>query len=1260
MSSNSSEPTTEFASRPKFYVVLAGNDGSGKSTLVTAINKLFREGKIGFVACERSNTLGADKPAHALDKLTLIPAFEQKADYELPSEHCGVPVRYVVIDVPVSVSIERLSKRPSRNEWESPRALHYFAFRFMQLSAFFGLPRVSNMSRDEDVAKSVSMAIEAISYAIEHYDTCQKLALRSLTYDQVVALDVETQVASMLDAEDLKLPSDFPTHWFELKDFAETEMRRLVARYYVQTHDISFDEDDGSIYVGRFKMPGRLHFQLEVEGESKRVYRIVTPVQGFNELCLIKLKSTIYSHKRQSTGEIAELAGVRGVGSQIVLEILARNGIDHAYLDVSSSGLIMAAFIEPIPPTEIVVKRFCLGSDRHVLHGLANNRKLVDQMTGEYKAGPYVRFDWRNPNHVDRASKADPSQSCRYYYLVEEFYGKEPFFRRYLEGKDSKFEPIGDTATTAELVDPVLNTTNARETAMKVFLSLQHYLAKCTPALTIQDLCLMTDSSGFVLWSEINPDCMRIKAEDGAAYDKDIWRAGGSSSRDEILAKWRKFNQVLAAVLAANPFSDCEMADPEGRAYHQGAEECLDRLRRYPGAINAPLFQALSAEQPAAAIGRRRVILTIDLHEGKPSLVRQGKVSATHSNGDPFEALKKIGLFPDILVVNLDGAFGQVDSPNGELIRRIARQRYIYAGGGFRTLEDVQHALSSSVRRVVIGTAAVNGDLIEKIPRDRLIVELSVDEKLNVMTHGRATTTAIGIFSEIKRVAALGVDTISITFHANEGMLGGIARDKIKAIVVATPQTIGKIIIAGGITSIQDCEFLWSLDSRIVPQLGSAIWTDTISLPELMTKMVSYDHDGLAPATVQDKNGVVRGIVYMNKEALRRTVSSQQLWRFSRTSGQLMHKGATESGNYQSVLQIANNCNGDSLLITVDGDVPFCHRGDKSCFPMQTVVKAGIGALADNLHSHRLDNSYSAHMQNNPGLAFAKMREELHEIACAQTPDDLTGEMADLLIHLLMFASGRGVVLDDVLNELNARRFDPHLTKLVVSTSSQRTAPADTVVLGIMADKYTAPVDSYLLSHVGIQVHRNASDKRDMRVRGTIVDKAKFAKIFGETKLAVALVPMKPKDMAFELSRGRADAIVSDSVTMLNHPQVSQEPVAEWHDESLKLCLIYRELDAPLTKQEWSSSNKCLVAAEHPMLVAQHLHKFGFKADTFTLDALSGGAEGYLLNEGTRHYSMCDAIVQSGDTLRSNGLAIATVITDQIKIGVYRRIEKQH
>jgi len=96
--------------------------------------------------------------------------------------------------------------------------------------------------------------------------------------------------------------------------------------------------------------------------------------------------------------------------------------------------------------------------------------------------------------------------------------------------------------------------------------------------------------------------------------------------------------------------------------------------------------------------------------------------------------------------------------------------------------------------------------------------------------------------------------------------------------------------------------------------------------------MLKYDEHGLIPAIVQDaETGQVLMLAYMNEESLQATLRSGQTHFWSRSRGELWHKGAT-SGNVQNVVEIAFDCDADALLIRVRPAGPACHTGSISCF----------------------------------------------------------------------------------------------------------------------------------------------------------------------------------------------------------------------------------------------------------------------------------------------------------------------------------------
>lgn len=96
--------------------------------------------------------------------------------------------------------------------------------------------------------------------------------------------------------------------------------------------------------------------------------------------------------------------------------------------------------------------------------------------------------------------------------------------------------------------------------------------------------------------------------------------------------------------------------------------------------------------------------------------------------------------------------------------------------------------------------------------------------------------------------------------------------------------------------------------------------------------MLKFGDKGLLPAVIQDaKSGEVLMLGYMNKESLRKTVSSGDVWFYSRSRQKLWHKGET-SGNFLRVHSIIKDCDSDTLLVKVAPVGPVCHLGNRTCF----------------------------------------------------------------------------------------------------------------------------------------------------------------------------------------------------------------------------------------------------------------------------------------------------------------------------------------
>ncbi|HEY82937.1 MAG TPA: phosphoribosyl-AMP cyclohydrolase [Dehalococcoidia bacterium] len=109
-----------------------------------------------------------------------------------------------------------------------------------------------------------------------------------------------------------------------------------------------------------------------------------------------------------------------------------------------------------------------------------------------------------------------------------------------------------------------------------------------------------------------------------------------------------------------------------------------------------------------------------------------------------------------------------------------------------------------------------------------------------------------------------------------------------------------------------------------------------------MGEDLKFNEKGLIPAIVQDEDsGEVLMLGYMNEEALRRTLSSGEVWFYSRSRQELWHKGET-SGNRLLVRSVWQDCDRDTILVRAHPLGPVCHTGNRTCF-FQTLTEKDLG-----------------------------------------------------------------------------------------------------------------------------------------------------------------------------------------------------------------------------------------------------------------------------------------------------------------------------
>jgi phosphoribosyl-ATP pyrophosphohydrolase/phosphoribosyl-AMP cyclohydrolase len=95
---------------------------------------------------------------------------------------------------------------------------------------------------------------------------------------------------------------------------------------------------------------------------------------------------------------------------------------------------------------------------------------------------------------------------------------------------------------------------------------------------------------------------------------------------------------------------------------------------------------------------------------------------------------------------------------------------------------------------------------------------------------------------------------------------------------------------------------------------------------------VRFDERGLVPVVTQDVHTKeVLMLAYANRETLLESLEIKKMVYFSRSRNQRWLKGET-SGNYQELVSLNLDCDGDTVLAMVHTSGPACHNGSSTCF----------------------------------------------------------------------------------------------------------------------------------------------------------------------------------------------------------------------------------------------------------------------------------------------------------------------------------------
>ena len=195
--------------------------------------------------------------------------------------------------------------------------------------------------------------------------------------------------------------------------------------------------------------------------------------------------------------------------------------------------------------------------------------------------------------------------------------------------------------------------------------------------------------------------------------------------------------------------------------------------------------------------------------------------------------------------------------------------------------------------------------------------------------------------------------------------------------------------------------------------------------------------DGLVPAIIQDaQTDKVLMLGFMNVEAYQKTVETGKVTFWSRTRNTLWTKGET-SGNFLNVVEILNDCDQDTLLIKANPVGPVCHTGADTCWNEKNPHKAAnnkenallfLSELQDFIekrHEEMPEGSYTTSLfKDGLNRMAQKVGEEALELvieACNGTNDRMIYEGSDMLYHLIVLLTSKGLRIEDMAAELRER-----------------------------------------------------------------------------------------------------------------------------------------------------------------------------------------------------------------------------------------------
>ena len=230
-----------------------------------------------------------------------------------------------------------------------------------------------------------------------------------------------------------------------------------------------------------------------------------------------------------------------------------------------------------------------------------------------------------------------------------------------------------------------------------------------------------------------------------------------------------------------------------------------------------------------------KIYPAIDLHDGNAVRLYKGDYNQVTIYGTPKEMalkFKKAGA-TFLHLVDLDGAkdgyFRNLDAVKAVIETGID----VELGGGIRSLDHIETLLKIGVKRVILGSVALNLDFVKeainKFGSEKIVIGIDCMNMM-IKTHGWLNDSNINALDFVKKLEDIGVKTIIFTDISKDGTLEGINLDQTKQII---SNTNIDIVASGGAKSLDDIKHAKEIGCFGII-LGKSLYNGNINLEDAM------------------------------------------------------------------------------------------------------------------------------------------------------------------------------------------------------------------------------------------------------------------------------------------------------------------------------------------------------------------------------------------------------------------------------------------